>query len=106
MSGWALLAKCLLTTATVLAFFMLSFVAFQDQSDNAVAGICFGILSAVAWGFGSIGGPAGFSNKANFFAAVFAVMTLGFVAPAEACRNSFWLALEACRFQAWVHGVR
>ena len=51
----------------------------------------------------TMGASASFSGWANIFAAMFAAMSLGFLAPAEdACRNSHALMGEACQLRAAV----
>ena len=100
-----LLIKALLTVLAVVFVFLLSFVIIADPAKGAIWGLIVGLLSAAAWGVGSIGGPEALSNGANIFAALFAAMTLGFLAPAQACPAPYWLAHQVCRLQAYVHGL-
>jgi hypothetical protein len=51
-------------------------------ADKQSTGVVFGVLSAISWGLGSIGGPAAFSNPANAFAAWCAAISLGYLSPA------------------------
>lgn len=86
--------------ATVV-FFLAGFAApLNDQT--AAMGITIGLVSAFAWGLGSIvGAPDDWAGWANILAALLAAMSLGFLAPAQqACSHPRGLAYEACYIRA------
>ena len=99
------LINALLVILAVIAVFLISFVIVGDPTKAAIWGLIVGLLSAAAWGIGSIGGPEALSNGANIFAALFAAMTLGFLAPTQACPAPYWLANQVCRLRAYVHAL-
>ena len=81
--------------------FLFGFIQAGVFPDAAQNGVLIGIISATALGIGSMGASAPFSGWANIFAALFAAMSLGFLAPADdACRNAHLLAAGACELRA------
>lgn len=80
--------------------FLFGFIQAGVYPDAAQNGVLIGIISATAWGVGSMGASASFSAWANIFAAMFAAMSLGFLAPADdACKNAYLLAGGACELR-------
>jgi hypothetical protein len=61
-----------------IGFFLAAFFLQGAPGEAARAAIAFGLLSAIAWGLGSMGGPRLLSNGSNVFAALFAAATVGF----------------------------
>ena len=88
-------------TSPASCAFLFGFIQAGIDLSAAQNGILIGILSATAWGMWSMGASASFSGWANIFAAMFAAMSLGFLAPADdACRNAHALAAGACELRA------
>jgi hypothetical protein len=55
----------------------------------------------MGWGIGSMGASPSFSGWANIFAAMFAAMSLGFLAPADDfCKNARIFVSGACALRA------
>jgi drug/metabolite transporter (DMT)-like permease len=66
-------------------FFFLGLLQIGGPGNANKDGVAFGLLSAIAWGLGSIGAPPRWSNRSNLFAALFAATSVGFFAPSDIC---------------------
>ncbi len=101
MTSPALLINSALMLVAACCAFLFGFVHAGTYPDAAQNGILIGIISAWAWGVGSMGASASFSGWANIFAAMFAAMSLGFLAPADdACNGAHALVEQACYLRA------
>lgn len=83
--------------------FLFGFVQAGSDLSASEDGLIVGIVSATAWGMGSMGASPLFS-RANIFAAIFAVMSLGFLAPAaDVCKDAGMLTGAACHLRSTMH---
>lgn len=67
-----------LTTAFVFVVFLGGLWQIGGASYVQAAAVVCGLVSAIAWGIGSIGGPPEWNNGSNITAAVMAAASLGF----------------------------
>lgn len=72
------LLDVVLTALFVFLVFLGGLWQIGGSSYAQAAAVICGLVSAIAWGFGSIGGPADWNNGSNIIAAVMAAASLGF----------------------------
>jgi hypothetical protein len=99
--------RILLVCLIVCLFCFLFLSAFGKAiwpEHSETNGLIIGLLSALAWGL-SVVGERGWNGWFNFFAALFAAVSLGFLTPTKDICPGETRTISVCTSSAWAAGL-